>query len=107
MMMQVMKYVTILVQVMMQAMGDGDVCDRYPVLVLGIHSKDFQIHLFFHFSHDLSYISPFFFMSNEIILFQTLCMFPKYLLISLMKVKIVKFIQCGACSINGPKFPKI
>jgi hypothetical protein len=24
-----------------------------------------------------------------------------------MNVKIVKFIQCGPCSINGPKFPKI
>jgi len=24
-----------------------------------------------------------------------------------MNVKIVKFIQCGPCSINDPKFPKI
>jgi hypothetical protein len=23
-----------------------------------------------------------------------------------MNVKIIKFIQCGPCSINGPKFPK-
>jgi hypothetical protein len=33
------------------------------------HSKDSQIHLFLHFSHDLFHISPFFHMSNEIILF--------------------------------------
>jgi hypothetical protein len=24
-----------------------------------------------------------------------------------MKVKIIKFIQCGPCFINGPKFPRI
>ncbi len=41
----------------------------YPLKVLGIHSKDSQIHLFLHLSHDMSYISPFFLMSNEIILF--------------------------------------
>jgi len=48
-----------------------------------------------------------FFMSNEIILFKFLCRPLKYLLYSLMKVIIVKFIQCGPCSINGPKFPEI
>ncbi len=31
---------------------------------------------------------------------------PKYLLFSPMKVKIIKFIQCGPYSINGPKFSK-
>jgi hypothetical protein len=35
-----------------------------------LNPKDYQIHLFLHFSHDLSYISPFFLMSNEIILFE-------------------------------------
>ncbi len=61
---------------------------------------------FFHFSHDMSYISPFFLMSNEIILFQVLYRPLKYLLFSLMKMKILKFSQCEPCSINGPKFSK-
>jgi len=52
-----------------------------------------------HFTH--------FFMSNEIILFQILCRHLKYLLISLRKVKLAKFIQCGPCSINGPKSQEI
>jgi hypothetical protein len=60
-----------------------------------------QIHLFFHFSYDMSSISPFFLMSNEIILFQILYMHIEYLFFSLMKIKILKFIQCGPCSING------
>jgi hypothetical protein len=34
-------------------------------------------------------------MSNEIILFQILCWPLKYLFFSLMKVMIIKFIQCG------------
>jgi hypothetical protein len=62
---------------------------------------------FFHFSHDMSYISSFFFMSNEIILFQILYRPLKYLLFSLMKVRIIKFIQCGPYSINGPNFLEI
>jgi hypothetical protein len=48
---------------------------------------------------------PFIFMSNEIILFQILYRHLEYLLFSLMKIRIVKFIQCGSCSINGPNFP--
>jgi len=46
-------------------------------------------------------------MSNEIILVQILYRPLKYLFFSLMKVKIVKFIQYGPCSINRPKFSKI
>jgi hypothetical protein len=62
---------------------------------------------FFHFPHDLSYISSFFLMSNEIILFQILYKHLKYLFFSFMKVRTVKFIQCWAMFyINGPKFPK-
>jgi hypothetical protein len=72
----------------------------YHIWTVKTHSKDFQIHLFLHFSHNLSYISPFFLMSNEIILFQFLYRPLKYLLFSLMKMK---FIQCGPCFINGPK----
>ena len=54
-----------------------------------------------------SYISPFLiFMSNEIILFQILYRALKYLFFSLMKVTIIKFIQCGPCSINNPKYQK-
>ncbi len=68
---------------------------------------DSQIHLFLHFSHDLFYILPFFLMLNEIILFQILCRPLKYLLFSLMKVRIVRFIHYGPCSINGLKFSKI
>jgi hypothetical protein len=49
---------------------------------------------------------PLFLMSNEINLPQILCEHLKYLFFSVMNVKIVKFIQCGPCSINGPKFPK-
>jgi hypothetical protein len=75
----------------------------YHIWTLRIHSKDFQIHLFFHFSYDMSYILPFSLMSNEIILFQILYKHLKYLFFSLIKVKIVKFIQCGPCFINGPK----
>jgi hypothetical protein len=45
-------------------------------------------------------------MSNEIILFQILYRHLEYVLFSLMKVRIVKFIQCGPYLINGPKFPK-
>jgi hypothetical protein len=69
--------------------------------------KDSQIHLFLHLFHDLPYISSFFFMSNAIILFLILYRFLEYLLFSLMKMRIVKFIQCGPCFINGPKFLKI
>ncbi len=43
--------------------------------------------LILHFSH--------FFMSNEIIVFQFLCRCLKYVFFSLMKVKIINFIQCG------------
>jgi hypothetical protein len=49
----------------------------------------------------------FFFMSNEIILFQILHRPLKYLLFWIMKVKIINFIQCEPCSINCPKFLKI
>jgi hypothetical protein len=80
---------------------------KYHIWTLRTHSKDSQIHLFLHFSHDLSYISLFFLMSNVIILFQILYKPLKYLLFSLMKVGRVKFIQCGLCSINGPKFSKL
>ncbi len=58
---------------------------------------------FYHFSHDFFYISPYFLMLNEIILFQILCRPLKYLFFSLIKVKIIKFIQCGPHFINGPK----
>jgi hypothetical protein len=50
---------------------------------------------FFHFSRDLFYISSFFFMSNEIILFQILYRHLKYLLFSLMKVKIINSSNVG------------
>jgi hypothetical protein len=40
--------------------------------------KDSQSHLFLHFSHDVSCISPFFFVSNEIILFQILYRLLKF-----------------------------
>jgi hypothetical protein len=53
------------------------------------------------------YISPFFLLLNEIILFQILYKSIKYLLFSFMKMEIIKFIQCGSCLINGPKFLKI
>ncbi len=66
-----------------------------------------QIHLFFHFSDELSYTSPFFLMSNEIILFQILYRHLEYLSFSLVKVEIVKIIQCGPCSIIGSKFLEI
>jgi hypothetical protein len=46
-------------------------------------------------------------MSNEIILFQILYRHLKYILFSLMKVRTIKFIQCGPCSINGPKLIEI
>jgi hypothetical protein len=46
-------------------------------------------------------------MSNEIILFQILYRHLENLLFSLMKVNTIKFIQCGPCFINGPKFPEI
>ncbi len=74
------------------------------------HKDSFQGHQnspFFHFPHDLFYISPFFFMSNEIILVQILYKLKKYLLFSLIKVRIIKFIQCKPCLINGLKFLEI
>jgi hypothetical protein len=46
-------------------------------------------------------------MLNEIVLFQILYKHLEFFLKSLLSVKIVKFIQCGPCSMNGPKFPKI
>jgi hypothetical protein len=66
--------------------------------------KDSQIHLFHHCSHDLYYISHIIFMSNEIILFQILYRPLKYLIFSLMKMRIINFILCRPCFINGPKF---
>jgi hypothetical protein len=45
-------------------------------------------------------------MSNGIILFQIYYGHLECQLFSIMKVKIIKFIQCGPCSINGPKFSK-
>jgi hypothetical protein len=42
-------------------------------------------------------------MLNEINLLQILYIHLEYLFFSLMKVKMVKFIQGGPCSINGPK----
>jgi len=49
---------------------------------------------------------PFFIMSNEIILFKILYQHLNFIYFSLMKTKIVIFIQCGPCSIIGPKFSK-
>jgi hypothetical protein len=65
-----------------------------------------QIHLFFHFSYDMSLISHFFLISNEIILLQILYKHLEYLFFSFMKVRIIKFIQCGPCSINGQNSQK-
>jgi hypothetical protein len=48
-----------------------------------------------------------FFMLNEIIFFQYLYRHLKYILFSLIKVRIIKFIQCEPCSIYGPKFLEI
>jgi hypothetical protein len=45
-------------------------------------------------------------MSNEINLLQILYGHLKYLSFSLMNVKIVDFIQCEPCFINGSKFSK-
>jgi len=64
------------------------------------------IHFFFIFLWFVLDLS-FFFMENEIIVFQILYKHIKYLLFSLLKVKIIKFIQCGPYFINGPKFPEI
>jgi hypothetical protein len=50
---------------------------------------------------------PFFLMSNEIILFQILYKYLEYIFFSLIKVRIIKFIQCEPYSINGPKFLEI
>ncbi len=71
-----------------------------------LNLKDSQIHFFLHFSHDIFYISPFILMSNEIILFQILYRPLKFIYFSFMKVRIIKFIQCGSCYINGSKFQK-
>jgi hypothetical protein len=79
----------------------------YHIWTLRTHSKDSQIHLFFHFSHDMSYISPFFLMSNEIILLQILYKPLKYLLFSLMKVRIIKVYPMWAMFCQCPKNPKI
>jgi hypothetical protein len=46
-------------------------------------------------------------MSNEINFLQILYEHLKYLFFSLMNVRIIKFKQCRACFINGPKFPEI
>ncbi len=46
-------------------------------------------------------------MSNEINLLQIVYRHLKYLFFSLMKIKIIKCIQCEPCSINGPKISKI
>jgi hypothetical protein len=46
-------------------------------------------------------------MSSEINLLQILYRHREYLLFSIMKIKIVKIIQCGPCAINGLKFLEI
>jgi hypothetical protein len=46
-------------------------------------------------------------MSNEINLLQVLYKHLEYLFISLIKVRIIKFIQCGPWSTNGPNFLEI
>jgi hypothetical protein len=67
--------------------------------------RTFKFTFFFTFSHDLSYISSFFFMSNEIILFQILYKLLKYLFFSLMKVKI-KIYPILAMFYQWSKIPK-
>jgi hypothetical protein len=67
--------------------------------------KTFKFTFFFTFSHDLSYISSFFFMSNEIIFFQILYKLLKYLFFSLMKVKI-KIYPILAMFYQWSKIPK-
>ncbi len=62
---------------------------------------------FFSFFFMTYFRFPLFSMSNETILFQILYMPLEYLFFSIMKVRIVKFIQCRPCFINGPKFSKI
>jgi hypothetical protein len=42
----------------------------------------------------------------EINLLQILYKHLEYILFSLMKIKIIKFIHCRPCFINGPKFSK-
>jgi hypothetical protein len=69
------------------------------------HSEDFQIHLFFHFSYDVLNF-PFFFMQFYLF-FRILYRPLKFYFISLMKVKIIKFIKCGPCYINGAIFFEI
>jgi hypothetical protein len=46
-------------------------------------------------------------MSNKIILFQILYKHLEYMFFSLMKIRIIKFIQCGPCFINGSKLLEI
>jgi hypothetical protein len=63
---------------------------------------------FFTFSMTCLTFHSFFYMSNEIILFQILCRFLKFFFFfSLMKLKIVNFIQCEPCFINDSKFLEI
>jgi hypothetical protein len=50
---------------------------------------------------------PLFFMSNNLIFSKILYKHLEYLLFSLMKARIIKFIQCGPCFINGPKLFEI
>ncbi len=69
----------------------------YHIWTLRTHSKDSQIHLFITFP--MTCHSHFIFMSDEIILFQFLYRPLKYLLFSLMKMRLIKFIQCGPCFI--------
>jgi hypothetical protein len=78
---------------------------RYPLKNIKDSFLKTQIHIFLHFSYDLFWIA-FFFIWNEIILFQIWYRHLEYLLFSLMRIRTVKFIQCEPCSLNGPKFPR-
>ncbi len=74
----------------------------YPPLKHKDSFLDSQIPLFFHFIHELTYIPLFSPMSNEIILFQILCKLLKYLLFSLMKMRILKFYPMWAMFYQWP-----
>jgi hypothetical protein len=76
----------------------------YHIWTIRTHSKDFQIHLFLHFSHDVLHFT-FFLMSNEITLFQILYRLLKYLFFIYENVNN-KIYPMWAMFYQWPKIPK-
>jgi hypothetical protein len=96
----------------LQSVESQGVCLEFLIFLLfytldssWVYQWAWECVIFFHFSHDMSYISPFFLMSNEIILYQILCRFLKFFFFT-YKSENNKIHPRWAIFYQWPKIPR-